>query len=96
MMRLCLKPMGVFLAALGCALSDPVWAVDVVNRDPVARAVIVNRADGQSAMLTIKPGQKLNDVCNDCVVLVGNSSVEATGRVTVKIEGGKVSITSQR
>jgi len=72
------------------------FAVDLVNRDRAAREVTVNNADGTSETLTVKAGQKVTDICSDCVILVGNSSVETKGRATVKIEGGEVSIASQR
>jgi hypothetical protein len=56
----------------------------------------VNSADGASQTLTVKAGERVKDICSDCVILVGNSSVETKGRTTVKIEGGEVSIASQR
>ena len=86
-------------AAIFCAMAagrSPVYAVDLANRDRVAREVVINRADGSSDVLTIKARQKVADVCSDCVILAGNSSVEVKGFVTVKIEDGKVSISSQR
>lgn len=70
--------------------------MDLENRDRKAHEVTINRADGSSETLTVKPGQRIEDICNDCVVLVGESSVETRGRATVKIEGGEVSIASQR
>lgn len=71
-------------------------AVDIENRDRKEHEVTINRADGSSETLTLKPGQKLPDICTDCVILVGENSVETRGRATVKIEGGKVSIASPR
>jgi hypothetical protein len=85
--------------ALGCviiATAFPAQAVDLVNRDRASHEVTVNGADGSSQTLTVKGGQKVNDICSDCVILVGRSSVETKGRATVKIEGGEVSIASQR
>jgi hypothetical protein len=56
----------------------------------------VNHVDGRSETLTVKGGQRLADICNDCVVLVGDSSVEVKGKVTVRIERGKVSVDAKR
>lgn len=78
------------------AMTFPAQAVDLINRDNAPCEVIVNGADGVSQKLTVQAGEKLKDICSDCVILVGNSSVETKGRTTVKIEGGKVSIASQR
>ena len=71
-------------------------AVDLVNRDRKPYEVVVNRTDGSSETIAVKAGQKVDNICTDCVILVGNSSVETRGRATVKIEGGQVSIASQR
>ncbi len=73
-----------------------VLAVDLENHDRKQHEVTINRADGSSETLTLKPGQRLEDICTDCVVLVGENSVEARGRATIAIEGGKVTIASQR
>lgn len=78
------------------AVSFPAQAVDLVNRDRAAHEVTVNGADGSSETRTVKAGEKVKDICSDCVILVGDSSVETKGRTTVKIEGGEVSIASQR
>ena len=75
---------------------SPAQAVDLVNRDKAPHEVTVNGADGSSKTLTVKAGAKVTDICSDCVILVGASSVETKGRATVKIEGGEVSIASQR
>jgi hypothetical protein len=84
---------------LGCAVIatvSPAQAVDLVNRDKAAHEVTVNGSDGSSKTVTVKAGQKVSDICSDCVILVGTSSVETRGSATVKIEGGEVSIASQR
>ena len=82
---------GILIAAV-----SPVQAVELVSRDKVPRDVTVNRADGSSDTITVKPGEKVADVCEECIVLLGTTSVEAKGKDTVRIEGGKVSIRSQR
>ena len=89
------KAVLALVSAVAVAAS-PAQAVDLVNRDKALREVTVNGADGSSKTLTVKAGQKVADICNDCVILVGSSSVETKGRATVKIEGGEVSIASQR
>lgn len=78
------------------AMAFPAQAVDLVNRDKAPREVTVNAADGSSQKLTVKGGERVKDICSDCVILVGKSSVETKGRATVKIEGGEVSIAAQR
>jgi hypothetical protein len=87
---------GIALVAALTIGAHAAYAVDVVNRDKVQRDVTVNRADGSSEKFTLKPGQKAVGVCSDCVVLMSDTSVEAKGQMTVKVEGGKVSIGSQR
>ena len=82
------------IASIGTV--SPAKAVDLVNGDRKPYQVVVNRSDGSSDTVTVKAGQKVENICTDCVILVGNSSVETRGRATVKIEGGQVSIASQR
>ena len=72
------------------------FAVDIENHDRQARDVTVNRSDGSSETISLKAGQRLENICNDCVILSKSTSVEVRGRATVKIEGGEVSIASQR
>lgn len=81
------------IKALGPAailVSTPAMAVDIVNRDRVEREVVVNTSDGQSNVITLKAGERATNVCTSCVVLVGDTSVEVTGRVVAIIQGGKV------
>jgi hypothetical protein len=77
-----------FIGLLG--LAGSAGAVDLVNRDRVDRETVVNRSDGQSEVMTLKPGQRIANICTACVILAGESAVEVGGRVTVTIEGGKV------
>jgi len=74
------------------AATNEAQAVDLVNSDSVPREVVVNKADGASDVITLAPRQKVNGICESCVVLLDKSSVEATGSVTVRIEDGEVSI----
>jgi len=95
--RVLLKAGCFVLAGIACiGAGSEAKAVDLVNRDRKPYDVVVNRADGSSDTVTVKAGQKVDNICTDCVILVGNSSVETRGRATVKIEGGEVSIASQR
>ena len=89
---------GYFVLAVvaSIGLISPAKAVDIVNRDRKPYDVVVNRADGSSETVTVKAGQKMENICTDCVILVGKNSVETRGSTTVKIEGGQVSIASQR
>jgi uncharacterized protein (UPF0548 family) len=80
----------VMVASVGFAA--PATAVDLVNRDKVEREAVVNQSDGQSAVVTVKPGQRVANVCVSCVILVGETSVEAVGRVVAVIEDGKVTV----
>ncbi len=74
----------------------PAKAVDIVNHDRKPYDVVVNKADGSSETVTVKAGQKMQNICADCVILLGNSAVETRGNTTVKIESGQVSIASQK
>ena len=71
-------------------------AVDIVHRDRTAHEVIVNRSDGSSEAITLGPRQRLENICDDCVVLVGASSVETRGGTTIKIERGEASLETRR
>ena len=77
------------------AAASPVWAVELVSRDKMPRDVTINRADGSSDTITLKPGEKVANVCEECIVLLGSTSVEAKGKDTVRVEDGKVSIRSR-
>ena len=95
--RVVLKAGYFVLAGIVCIVAgSEAKAVDLVNRDRQPYDVVVNRTDGSSETITVKAGKKVDNICTDCVILVGNSSVETRGRATVKIEGGEVSIASQR
>jgi hypothetical protein len=78
----------VLVAACVAGVAAPAGAVDLVNRDRVGHDVVINRSDGSSEEITIKAREKLAGVCKACVVVVADSTVEATGDVTVTIEGG--------
>jgi hypothetical protein len=67
-------------------------AVDLVNRDRAERETVVNRSDGRSEVITLKPGQRIANICTACVILVGETSVETSGRTVVVIEGGKAAV----
>lgn len=76
--------------AAAILVSTPATAVDIVNRDRVAREAVVNTSDGQSNIVTLKAGERIPDVCTSCVIVVGDTSVEVLGRAVAVIEGGKV------
>jgi hypothetical protein len=84
---------GVLLAVAGVSQAA---AVDLRNRDREPREVVVNHADGRSEALKLSPGQRVANLCEDCVVLAATTSVEAKGNVTVEIERGEVSINGKR
>ena len=90
-----MKRVSILAAAFASLGAVPAGAVDLVNRDRVAHDVVINKSDGSSEEITVKARQKLTDVCNACVVVVGDSTAEATGEVTVTIEDGKVSINTR-
>lgn len=83
---------GAGLVIAGLGIVAPASAVDIINRDKVEREVVVNTSDGQSSVLVLKAGERTANVCTSCVILVGETSVEATGRVLAVIQGGKVTI----
>ena len=70
----------------------PAMAVDILNRDKTDREAVVNHSNGQSEVVTVKAGKRVTDVCTSCVILVGDSSVEALGRATAVIEDGKITL----
>lgn len=71
-------------------------AVDLINRDRTAREVTINHSDGRSETKKVGAGQRIANICSDCVVLTATSSVEVKGNATVKIERGEVSIDGKR
>lgn len=79
--------LGIMIAGLTAA-----HAVDLKNRDRSDREVTINHSDGRSEIRILKAGETVADICANCVILSGNSSVEVNGTVTVKIERGEVSI----
>lgn len=84
----------IIKAAIAAAIlgGTPAMAVDLVNRDRVEREATVNTSDGQSNVITLKAGQRVTEVCTSCVILVGDTSVEAVGRAVAVIENGKVTL----
>ncbi len=86
---------GVILAVTAASTSAA-QAVDVRNRDRRPREITINHSDGKSETITIGAGQSIANICSDCVVLAGTTSVEAKGNATVKIERGEVSIDGKR
>lgn len=82
----------IIAGAAATYIATPALAVDIVNRDKVEREAVVNHSNGTSDVLTVKPGQRLGDICTACVILVGETSVEASGRATAVISGGKVTV----
>jgi hypothetical protein len=86
---------GVTLAATTASISAT-QAVDVRNRDRTAREITINHSDGRSETIKVGAGQSIANICSDCVVLAGTTSVEAKGDATVKIERGEVSIDGKR
>ena len=90
-----LRIWGVILA-ITTAEASTAEAVDITNRDRVAREVTINHSDGRSETVKVGAGQKIANVCGDCVVLAATSSVEVKGDATVKIERGEVSIDGKR
>ena len=82
----------VLASAAVTHLATPAFAVDLINRDKVVREAVVNHSNGDSVVVTLKPGQRLGDVCTACVILVGDSSIEANGRATAVISSGKITV----
>ena len=78
--------------ATAILITTPAAAVDIVNRDRVEREATVNTSDGQSNVIVLKAGQRVADACVACVILVGDTSVEAVGRAVAVIENGKVTV----
>lgn len=92
--KLDLRLLGVLLVAASftSARSHAALAVDVINGDAAAREIVVNDDDGESKVMKLAPHQKITGICQSCVVVLGNDSVEATKTDIVKISGGTVSV----
>ena len=86
---------GGILAATAASISAA-QAVDVRNRDRTPREITINHSDGRSETIKVGAGQIIANICTDCVVLTGTTSIEAKGDATVKIERGEVSIDGKR
>ena len=87
---------GAVIAMSALLACPPAEAVDIINRDKEPREIVVNTSDGDSIVRTLKPQEKVANVCTACVILTGTTSVEVSGNDTVMIEGGKVSVGSKR
>ncbi|MGE4062418.1 MAG: hypothetical protein AB7E79_03530 [Rhodospirillaceae bacterium] len=81
---------------IAAASGSAAHAVDLNNRDRVAHDVTINHSDGRSEVIKVGAGQRVANICSDCVVLAARSSVEVKGNATVKIERGEVSIDGKR
>ncbi len=77
-------------------MAAPAWAVDLENRDRKDVEVTINRDDGSSDTIAVKAGQRLNDICSSCVILMGDESVEVKGREVATIQGGKIAARAKR
>lgn len=84
------------ISAVTAASISAANAVDVRNRDRSPREITINHSDGRSETIKVGAGQSIANICSDCVVLAGTTSVEAKGDATVKIERGEVSIDGKR
>jgi hypothetical protein len=85
---------GVFLATTVAATAAQ--AVELTNRDRTAHEITINHSDGRSETIKVGAGQRIANICSDCVVLAETTSVEVKGDATVKIERGEVSIDGKR
>lgn len=86
---------GVILGTIAAGLATA-HAVDLRNRDRADREVTINHSDGRSEIRVLKAGETVADICANCVILSGNSSVEVSGTMTVRIERGEVLIDGKR
>lgn len=91
-----MRPTYFLLFSLAFLAAPAAYAVDLENRDRKDAEITINRDDGSSETITVKAGQKMNDICSSCVILMGETSVEVRGREVATIQGGKVSTRSQR
>lgn len=85
----------LFLLSASFLAAAPAWAVDLENRDRKEAEVTINRDDGSSETVTLKAGQKINDICSGCMILMSDTSVEVRGREVATIQGGKISAKSR-
>lgn len=83
MKTLALIAAGLFLAA------PAVHAADLVNSDSVDYEVQLD--DGKKvSTVSIDAGATLKDVCAECVLTVGTSSIDADGVKVVTIRSGQL------
>lgn len=81
-----MKTLSLIAAAL-LLVAPAVHAADLVNSDPVAHQVELD--DGKKvSTVTIAAGTTLKNVCDECVLTVGTSSLDADGVKAVMIRNG--------
>jgi hypothetical protein len=90
------KCLAVILAMAALALAPQAHAVDIENSDRRPHDITINRADGSSELLRVASGQRLENICTDCVVLLHDEAIEALGSVTIRIKDGKLSLKPAR
>lgn len=73
------------LIAASLLLATPAaFAADLVNRDPVAHEVELDDGNKVSTV-TIEAGATLKDVCDECVLTIGTSSMDTEDTQVVTI-----------
>lgn len=77
----------ILIAAALLLAAPAVYAADLVNSDPVAHEVELD--DGKKvSTVTIDAGATLKNVCDECVLTIGTSSMDADGVKIVTIRSG--------
>jgi len=85
-------PIAVAIFALGFAGTGN--AVDVVNEDTATHQVVVTEGD-QAEAIDLQGGQSLADICEKCLLQVGESDpVSIEGNQVAVIKNGKIEIKS--
>lgn len=75
------------MAAVVALVASPALAVDLVNEDAVTYEVLLD--DGsEPRLISIAAGETLTKVCDECVLSVGDSSLDAEEIEVAVIKNG--------
>lgn len=86
-------PIAAAIFALGFAGTSQ--AVDVVNEDQTTHQVVITQGEDAEAF-DLEGGQSLADICDKCLLQVGDSEpVSTEGDQVAVIKGGKIEIKSR-
>lgn len=74
------------------AFSTGSYAVDLTNEDQQAYQVTTIMDGGMAKLIDVPAGQTVKGICEECSLLLGDQSVEASGAQQASIKDGKVKV----